>query len=205
MKNIFIAEKLGMTQFLSNDGNVFPVTVLTFSNNFIVSFKTKEIDGYDAVLVGYGLKRESSINKPQLGYYKKNSLSFFRCVKEFRVENPHNFFDVGSVLSFPFQISNKIDVRSKTIGKGFSGTVKKHRFKRGPMSHGSKNHRLPGSIGAGTTPSNVVKGKKMAGLLGSENVCIKNLELVSFDVEKSLIFLKGAVPGKKGLVFLTKS
>ena len=204
MDKFFIAEKLGMSTFISEEGEVHPVTILKFQKNVIISLKRKELFGYDAVLIGYGIQSKS-ISKPLQGYYKKVKSSPFQLIKEFKVSSPFDLFNEGSELLFPFSVSDKIDVRSKSIGKGLSGTIKRYNFNRGPMSHGSKNHRLPGSIGAGTTPSNVVKGKKMPGHLGDINVCIKNLQLVFLDLNNSLVFLKGSIPGKNGIVFLTKN
>lgn len=204
MNKFFIAEKLGMSTFISENGEVFPVTMLKFQKNFILSIKKKELFGYDSVVIGYGSQKKS-ISKCLQGYYKKINQSPFGLIKEFRTFSPLTLFNQGSELLFPFSVSEKLDVRSKSIGKGFSGTIKRYNFNRGPMSHGSKNHRLPGSIGAGTTPSNVIKGKKMPGHLGDKNVCIKNLQLVFLDLNNSLLFLKGSIPGKNGIVFLTKN
>jgi len=204
MDKFFIAEKLGMSTFISEEGEVVPVTILKFQKNFVLSIKKKESFGYDSVLIGYGTQKKS-ISKCLQGYYKKINQTPFGLIKEFKIFSSFTSLNEGTELLFPFSISEKIDVRSKSIGKGFSGTIKRHNFNRGPMSHGSKNHRLPGSIGAGTTPSNVVKGKKMPGHLGDKNVCIKNLQLVFLDLDNSLVFLKGSIPGKTGIVFLTKN
>jgi len=204
MNKFFIAEKLGMSTFISEEGEVIPVTILKFQKNVVLSLKKRELFGYDSVLVGYGICKKA-VSKSLQGYYKKVNHSPFNLIKEFKILSSLDSLNEGSELLFPFSVSEKINVRSKSIGKGFSGTIKRHNFNRGPMSHGSKNHRLPGSIGAGTTPSNVVKGKKMPGHLGDKNVCVKNLQLVFLDLNNSLLFLKGSVPGKNGIVFLTKN
>ena len=158
-----IGEKLGMTQVFSEEGLVIPVTVIKVAPATVTQIKTVETDGYNAIQVGLIDAKEKHLTKAQIGHLKKNDLKLFRVLKEFRVDNPVEF-EVGQVIDANTLADvEKVDVTGRSIGKGFQGTVKRHNFSRGPMGHGSKNHRAPGSIGAGTTPSRVYKGKKMAG------------------------------------------
>ena len=165
-----IGQKLGMTQIYDEQGLCIPVTVIKVDPAVVTQVKTVETDGYNAIQVGVIPAKEKHLTKAQIGHFKKNNLENFRHLQEFRVENPADY-TVGQKidLSVLSEIT-KVDVTGKSIGKGFQGTVKRHNFGRGPMAHGSKNHREPGSIGAGTTPGRVIKGKKMAGNMGNERV-----------------------------------
>ena len=148
--------------------------------------------------------KEKHLTKAQLGHFKKNGLENYRHLQEFRVENPEEY-TVGQAIDVSVLSDvKKVDVTGKSIGKGFQGTVKRWNFGRGPMAHGSKNHREPGSIGAGTTPGRVIKGKKMAGNMGNERVTIKKLTLVKIDSENSIILIKGSVPGCEGRLVTIK-
>lgn len=193
-----IGEKLGMTQFFDKDGVVVPVTVIKVDPLTVTQVKTVDNDGYNAVQVGYQPAKEKHLTKAQINHLKKNNLPLFRYLKEFRVENTEDY-SVGQTVDLShFENVEKVDVTGKSIGKGFQGTVKRHNFSRGPMTHGSKNHRAPGSIGAGTTPGRVVKGKKMAGNMGNEQVTVTKLKVVQIDSEKNIILVKGSVPGPEG-------
>ena len=193
-----IGKKLGMTQIFDSEGLAVPVTVIKVDSTVVTQVKTVETDGYNAIQVGTIAAKEKHLTKAELGHFKKNSLGNFRHLQEFRVENPQDY-KVGDKIELSVLDNvQKVDVTGKSIGKGFQGTVKRWNFGRGPMAHGSKNHREPGSIGAGTTPSRVIKGKRMAGNMGNERVTITKLKLVKVDSENGLVLVKGSVPGCEG-------
>ena len=193
-----IGKKVGMTQIFDENGLAIPVTVIKVDETVVTQVKTVETDGYNAIQVGTIAAKEKHLTKAQLGHFKKNNLSNYRHLQEFRVENPQDYKVGDKVELSVLDNIEKVDVTGKSIGKGFQGTVKRHNFGRGPMAHGSKNHREPGSIGAGTTPSRVIKGKRMAGNMGNERVTITKLKLVKVDSENGLILIKGSVPGCEG-------
>ena len=193
-----IGEKLGMTQVFDDNGTCVPVTVIKVDPLVVTQVKTVETDGYNAIQVATTPCKEKHLTKAQIGHLKKNEISAYRTLKEFRVENPSEY-KIGQTIDLSVLSSvEKVDVTGKSIGKGFQGTVKRHNFSRGPMGHGSKNHREPGSIGAGTSPSRVFKGKRMAGNMGNEMVTVAKLKIVKIDSDKNLILLKGSVPGPEG-------
>lgn len=193
-----IGKKLGMTQIFDEQGLAIPVTVIKVDDIVVTQVKTVDKDGYNAIQVGTIPAKEKHLTKAEIGHFKKNNLENYRHLQEFRVENPQDY-KVGDKIELSiFENVEKVDVTGKSIGKGFQGTVKRWNFSRGPMGHGSKNHRAPGSIGAGTTPSRVIKGKKMAGNMGNERVTITKLKLVKVDSEKNLVLVKGSVPGCEG-------
>lgn len=199
-----IGKKLGMTQVFDEQGLAIPVTVVKVDPIVVTQIKTTEKDGYNAIQVGTVSVKEKRLTKAQIGHFKKNKLENFRHLQEFRVENPQDY-TVGQQIELSvLDKVEKVDVTGRSIGKGFQGTVKRWNFSRGPMAHGSKNHREPGSIGAGTTPSRVIKGKKMAGNMGNEQVTITKLKLVKVDSENSLILIKGSVPGPEGKLITIK-
>lgn len=199
-----IGEKLGMTQVFDDNGTCVPVTVIKVDPLVVTQIKTVETDGYDAVQVATTACKEKHLTKAQIGHLKKNEISAYRTLQEFRVENPTEY-KVGQTIDLSVLSSTeKVDVTGNSIGKGFQGTVKRHNFSRGPMGHGSKNHREPGSIGAGTSPSRVFKGKKMAGNMGNETVTVAKLKIVKIDSDKNLILLKGSVPGPEGKLVTIK-
>ena len=199
-----IGEKLGMTQVYDEQGLCIPVTVIKVDPLTVTQVKTVETDGYNAIQVGVVPAKEKHLTKAQIGHFKKNNLENFRHLQEFRVENPADY-TVGQKidLSVLNEIS-KVDVSGKSIGKGFQGTVKRHNFSRGPMGHGSKNHRAPGSIGAGTTPGRIYKGKRMAGNMGNEKVTVSKLSVVKIVSDKNLLLVKGSVPGPEGKLVTIK-
>ncbi len=192
-----IAKKLGMTQ-LYVDGKAVPVTVLEAQDGVITQIKTKEKDGYNAIVVGFIDTKETRLNKPMLGVFKKVGVPPKKMLKEFRVENPTDYEVKAQIKVDIFQKGDVVDVIGKTKGRGFSGVMKRHNFAGGPDGHGSMFNRRPGSIGNCELPGRVVKGKKMPGHYGDERVTIKNLEIMYVDPEKNLIAVKGAVPGSKG-------
>ncbi|MFA5839114.1 MAG: 50S ribosomal protein L3 [Candidatus Margulisiibacteriota bacterium] len=195
-----LGKKVGMTQLFDQTGNVVPVTVLEAGPCTVIQIKTKEKDGYNAIQLGFGFKKK--ISKPEKGHLKESTSRYLR---EFKVSDPSQF-QVGQQIGVDlFSIGDKIVVSGTSIGKGFQGTIKRHHHHRGPMSHGSKSHRIPGSIGAGTTPGRVYKGRKMAGRMGGDKVTSKNVKVIDVILDKNLLLIKGAVPGKKGnLISLSK-
>lgn len=199
-----IGEKLGMTQVFNEDGIIIPVTVIKVEPLTVTQIKTVEKDGYNAIQVGLVEAKEKHLTKAEQGHLTKNKLGLFRVLKEFRVEDTSSY-EVGQTFNASvLEGTEKVDVTGTSIGKGFQGTVKRHNFSRGPMAHGSKNHRQPGSIGAGTTPSRVFKGKKMAGNMGNETVTVAKLQVVKIDNDKNLLLVKGSVPGPEGKLVTVK-
>ena len=195
-----LARKVGMTQIFNESGTILPVTILKTGLCQISQIKTVTTDGYNAVQVAYGEKKLENINKPIRGHLKKVGDQGFRSFGEFRVSKPEEF-KLGQVIKVDtFSVGQKVRVTGKSIGKGFAGNQKRHNFSRGPMTHGSKNHRLPGSIGAGSTPGRVYPGKKMAGQLGGNTVTLKNTEVLYINKDENILVLKGSVPGKKNTV-----
>lgn len=193
-----LGTKLGMTQVFDDAGNAVPVTVVQAGPCVVTQVKTKQTDGYCAVQIGYQEVAEKALSKPELGHLKKAGSSNLRHLREYRVDDS-SAFELGQTLAADiFEAGQFVDVSGKSIGKGFSGNQKRHNFKRGPMTHGSKNHRLPGSIGPGTTPGRVYPGKKMAGQLGNVKVTVRKLSVVKVDSERNVLLIKGAVPGKPG-------
>lgn len=199
-----IGKKLGMTTIFDEQGLAIPVTVVKVDPIVVTQVKTVKTDGYNAIQVGTVAAKEKHLTKAQIGHFAKNKLENFRHVQEFRVDNPQDY-TVGQAIELSvLEGIEKVDVVGKSIGKGFQGTVKRWNFSRGPMGHGSKNHREPGSIGAGTTPGRVIKGKRMAGNMGNERVTITKLKLVKVDSENSLVLIKGSVPGPEGKLVTIK-
>lgn len=193
-----LGTKLGMTQVFDETGISIPVTVVQAGPCTVTQIKTPETDGYSAIQVGYGEVKAKALTKPELGHFQKSGASPLRHLQEYRLESPGSY-ELGQQLKADtFEVGQVIDVVGTSIGRGFAGYQKRHNFKRGPMSHGSKNHRAPGSTGAGTTPGRVYPGKRMAGRLGNSRVTIRKLTVVRVDVERNLLLIKGAVPGKPG-------
>ena len=193
-----LGTKLGMTQIFDDAGNAIPVTVIEAGPCVVTQIKTAQTDGYAAVQIGYGSVADKALTKPQLGHLAKASASPVRHLKEYRVDQVDGFEMGQAITAEQFETGQLVDVTGTSIGKGFAGYQKRHNFSRGPMAHGSKNHRLPGSIGAGTTPSRVYPGKRMAGHLGAKRVTTRKLTVVRVDAEKNLLVIKGTVPGKPG-------
>ena len=194
------AKKVGMTQIFDESGTILPVTILKIGLCQVSQIKTVTTDGYNAVQVAYGEEKLEKINKPTKGHLKKVTDKGFTSFGEFRVSKPEEF-KLGQVIKVDtFSVGQKVRVTGKSIGKGFAGNQKRNNFSRGPMTHGSKNHRLPGSIGAGSTPGRVYPGKKMAGQLGGGMVTLKNTEVLYLNLEDNILVLKGSVPGKKNTV-----
>ena len=193
-----LGNKIGMTQIFDESGNIVPVTILKVGPCVITQVKTENLDGYKAVQVGYSNVSNKRLTQPELGHLQKSNIQALKYLKEFRVDN-ENDFEVGQILKVDlFSPGQIVTVKGKTIGKGFAGLQKRHNFSRGPMTHGSKNHRAPGSIGMGTTPGRVLPGKKMAGQLGNKITTIKKLKVIQLNLEENILVIKGSVPGKPG-------
>ena len=193
-----LGTKLGMTQIFDESGLAIPVTIIKAGPCLITQIKTLETDGYTAIQVGYSEIQSKLLSKPRLGHLQKAGNPPLKYLKEYRIHSSAEEI-LGTTISVnSFTLGDKVSVTGKTIGKGFAGTVKRHNFTRGPMTHGSKNHREPGSIGMGTTPGRVYPGKKMAGRLGGKQTTIKNLQIVLINPENNLLVVKGAIPGKLG-------
>ncbi len=204
MKKAIMAKKIGMTQVFSETGNLIPVTVLEAGPCVVVQKKTVENDGYSAIQVGFGTAKENKVNKPEAGHFAKAGVAAAKVLKEFRLEDAESYEVGAEIKADVFAAGDKVDVSGVSKGKGYAGTIKRHNHHRGPETHGSKSHRVTGSMSSATTPGRVKKGKKMAGQMGAENVTIQNLEIVSADAEKNLILIKGAVPGPKGSLLVIK-
>ncbi|MEL6221837.1 MAG: 50S ribosomal protein L3 [Cyanobacteria bacterium J06626_14] len=193
-----LGTKLGMTQIFDDEGRSIPVTVIQAGPCRVTQVKTTDTDGYTAVQVGFGATKDKSISKSELGHLNKAGVTPVRHLKEYRLEDVSSYELGQEIKADIFEAGQLVDVTGTSIGKGFAGYQKRHNFRRGPMSHGSKNHRLPGSTGAGTTPGRIYPGKRMAGRTGGEQVTVRKLKVVSVDADRNLILIKGAVPGKPG-------
>jgi large subunit ribosomal protein L3 len=201
-----LGKKVGMTQVFAEDGRVVPVTVVQAGPCVVIQKKTIQTDGYNAVQVGFGEVKESRVNKPVTGHFKKVSVKPTKYLREFKAEGESEL-EIGSELKADvFETGEKVDVCGTSKGKGFLGVIARWGQHRGPMTHGSRYHRRPGSMGACASPAKVMKGKKLPGRGGGEKVTVQNLEVVRVDADQNLILLKGAIPGAKGgLVTLKKS
>jgi large subunit ribosomal protein L3 len=199
-----LGKKVGMTQIFTESGELIPVTVVEATPNVVLQLKTIENDGYEAVQVGYQDKREVLSNKPAKGHVAKANTAPKRFIREFRnVELGE--YEVGKEITVEtFQAGDIVDVTGTTKGKGFQGVIKRHGQSRGPMAHGSRYHRRPGSMGP-VAPNRVFKNKKLAGRMGGNRVTIQNLEIAGVDVEKNVILIKGNVPGSKKSLITIKT
>jgi large subunit ribosomal protein L3 len=193
-----LGKKLGMSQFFDDEGRSIPVTVIEAGPCRITQIKQDATDGYSAVQVGFGEIRDKLVNKPAKGHLARSGQDPLRHLREYRVANVEGLELGGAITVSSFEPGQKIDVSGDTIGRGFSGYQKRHGFSRGPMSHGSKNHREPGSTGAGTTPGRVYPGKRMAGRYGGKQITTRGLTILKVDTEHNLLVVKGSVPGKPG-------
>ena len=193
-----LGKKLGMSQFFDDEGRSIPVTVIEAGPCRITQLKNEASDGYSAVQIGFGEIREKLVNKPAKGHLAKSGSDSLRHLREYRVDAVEGL-ELGTAITVTaFEAGQKVDVSGDTIGRGFAGWQKRHGFSRGPMSHGSKNHREPGSTGAGTTPGRVYPGKRMAGRYGGKQTTTRGLTILKVDVERNLLVVKGSVPGKPG-------
>ena len=199
MKKFILGKKVGMTQVLDENGLVIPVTVIQAGPCAVVQKKTVENDGYTAVRLGYEEVPEKRVNKPEKGLFTKVNVTPRRYLREFRTDDVDSF-EVGQEINVAdmFSSGDKIDVSGTSKGKGFQGVMRRFGSSRGPESHGSKYHRRVGSMGAGSSPGKVFKGKKLPGRMGRDRVTVQNLDVVRVDGERNLLLVKGAVPGPKG-------
>ena len=203
MKKAIVARKLGMTQIFSDRGELIPVTVLEPEPNVVVQKKTIEKDGYNAVQVGFGEIKPKSVNKPAKGHFSKSNVTPRKVLKEFRFDDAERYKVGDEIKASIFIPGDRVDVSGVSKGKGFQGAIKRFGQHRGPMTHGSKYHRGLGSMGAGTTPGRVKKGKHMPGHMGSKNVTIQNLIVVR--AEDNVLLLRGPIPGAKGSVVVVRN
>lgn len=193
-----LGNKIGMTQIFDEVGNIIPVTIIKVGPCVITQIKTKSKDGYDSIQIGYGNISSKSLTQPELGHLQKSNIQPLKYLKEFRINKDCNF-EIGQILNVDsFSAGQLVNVRGKSSGKGFSGLQKRYNFSRGPMTHGSKNHRAPGSIGMGTTPGRVLPGKKMAGHVGDKITTVTKLKVIQVNSEENILIIKGSVPGKPG-------
>jgi large subunit ribosomal protein L3 len=202
MKGI-VGRKVGMTQLFDQEtGSLTPVTVIEAGPCPVVCARTQDVDGYDAVQLAFDPVRERKLTRPELGHLKKHGVAPHRRLVEIR--GPHELVEGDTVTVEVFEPGAKVKVSGVSIGKGFQGTVKRHNFSKGPVTHGSHNIRKPGSIGASASPSRVFKGVRMAGHMGARAVTQRGLTVVELDPEQNLLLVKGAVPGPKNAVVVIR-
>ena len=203
MKGI-LGRKIGMTEKFTTDGKVIPVTVISVEPNVITQIKTVDTDGYNAVQLGVVDKKEKHATKQEIGHAKKAGVAPKRFLKEIRVEDVTTYELGSTIKADTFEAGEKVDVTGTSKGKGFAGVIKRHNQSRGPETHGSRYHRRPGSMGT-MRPMRVLKGKKLAGHMGSETVTIQNLEIIEVNANDNYILVSGNVPGAKNSLVLIKS
>ncbi|MEA4848322.1 MAG: 50S ribosomal protein L3 [Clostridiaceae bacterium] len=219
MKKAILGLKVGMTQIFDKDGKAIPVTVISAGPNVVVQKKTVENEGYSSIQVGFEDVKEklkkvkskdgkeklvSNILKPLKGHFEKAKIASKRYLREFRLEDAEAY-EVGQEIKADiFKEGERVDISGVSKGKGFAGSIKRHNFHRGPMKHGSKYHRAAGSMGASSSPSRTIPGKKLPGHMGAENTTVVNLEVVKVDPEKNIILVKGGVPGIRGSLVMIK-
>ena len=205
MSKAILGKKLGMTQIFTEEGKVVPVTVVESGKHVVIRNKTVETDGYDAVQVGFGDVKENKVTKPLKGQFEKAGVQAVKFIREMRLATPSEY-KVGDIIGVDvFAAGDLVDVTGTSKGKGFAGTVKRHNFARGPMGHGSKSHREPGSTGAMISGpgGRVLKGETLPGQMGRDRIPIQRLTVVKVDTDRNLILIKGAIPGpKKSLVVI---
>ncbi len=205
MKKGIIGRKIGMTQIFDEKGNVIPVTVIEAGPCVVAQVKTIETDGYNSIQLGFGDVKEKHLNKPEIGHFTKSKLTPKKYLREFRLDDISTFKVGDEVKADIFTAGEKVDIQGTSKGKGFQGVIKRHGQSRGPMAHGSKYHRRPGSMGSTSTPGRVYKGKKLPGHMGNVTITIQNLEVIRVDMDKNVILVKGSVPGVKGAIVKIKS
>jgi large subunit ribosomal protein L3 len=206
MQKAILGKKIGMTQLFDETGKVVPVTVIEAGPCVVVQKKSVENDGYDAVQLGYGELKEKKANKPQKGHFAKAGVAVKKYLKEFRLDDCSALNVGDEVKADVFAAGDKVDVTGTSKGKGYAGVIKRWNFSRLKETHGTGPvHREVGSMGACSDPSRIMKGKKMPGQLGNEQVTVQNLDVVKVDAEQNLIVVKGAIPGPKGGVVYLKN
>jgi large subunit ribosomal protein L3 len=197
MATAAFGRKKHMTQAFQDDGTLVSVTVLEVEPNFVTAVRTADADGYDAVQVGFGLVPTRKVNRPHAGQFEKHETPPRRHLKELRGVSGEVGGTIGADV---FEVGDKVHVTATSKGKGFQGTIKRHGFARGPVSHGSHNVRAPGSVGASATPSRIFPGQKMPGQMGNKGTTVKNMRVVAVDAENNELWVRGGVPGGKGSV-----
>lgn len=202
-----LGKKIGMTQIFDDSGTVVPVTIVEAGPCFVTQKKTEEEDGYNAIQLGFGEARKNGVNKPMAGHLKKSGVSPIKYLREFHVSDPGDYEEGQQIDVSIFKVGDKVDVTGTSKGKGFAGTVKRHGFGGGPKTHGQSDRwRAPGSVGAGSTPGRVLKGKRMPGRMGNKRVTVQNLKVALVDPDKNLLGIKGAIPGgKNGLIIISEA
>lgn len=197
-----LGRKIGMTRVYSEEGDVVGVTVLEAGPCVVLQKKTENKDGYNAIQVGFGAKKDSRVNKPMAGHFNGAGKGAFYHVKEFRVEDPEQYENGQEIsISDIFKVGDIVDISGKAKGRGFQGVVKRYGFGGGPTTHGSMFHRRPGSIGCSAWPSRVIKGKKMPGRMGNNRVTKKNVTIIDIREDENVMIVKGSLPGTaKGIL-----
>ena len=204
MEKAIIGKKIGMTQIFDKEGKVIPVTVIEAGPCVVAQVKTVESDGYNAVQLGFGEVKESKVNKPDAGHFKKAQIEPKKHLREFRVENVEEYKVGDNIYADVFAEGDRVDVQGISKGHGFQGVIKRHGQSRGPMGHGSMYHRRPGSMGSTSTPGRVHPGKKLPGHMGVVTSTVQDLLIVKVDLDKNIICVKGSVPGAKGTIIKVK-
>jgi large subunit ribosomal protein L3 len=205
MANGILGRKIGMTRVFTEDGRWVPVTVIEAGPCTVVQRKTAESDGYDAVQVGFGAKKEKATTKPLRGHFEKAGVEPRRALREFRVPAGSELQAGDQIRADMFKAGDFVDVSGVSKGKGFAGVIKRHGYGGGPGGHGSNFHRAPGSIGQSAYPSEVYKGKGLPGHMGAERVTVRNLEVVRVEPEKNMLAVRGAVPGANGTLVTVRA
>jgi large subunit ribosomal protein L3 len=190
-----LAKKIGMTQLFDESGRVIPVTLLSAGPCKVVQVKTTQRDGYTALQLGFGTRREKCQTQPVRGHLKKHNAAGTRLLREVRVDDTGAYQEGQDLTVSLFTIGSRVDVIGSSKGRGFAGVVKRHHFTGGRETHGCVTHKQPGSIGASAYPSRVIKGKRLPGRMGGERVTVKNLEVIGVDAEQHLLWVRGSVPG----------
>jgi len=199
VKNLF-GKKLGMTRYFLDEGKSFPVTIVKAGPCVVIQKKTLEKDGYEAIQVGFDIQKEKRVSKPLRGHLKAAGDRFFQHLREIRVESADRFELGQEIKADVFSIGEMVNVTGRSKGRGFTGVVKRWGFSGGKDTHGSRSHRVPGSIGASATPGRVFKGKKLPGRMGYRQTTIKNLKILDVRPEMDVITLKGSVPGSRNSI-----
>lgn len=206
MSKGLIGKKIGMTSLFTPEGKFIPVTVIEVGPCIVTQIKSETTDGYNALQLGFNVQKESRTTKPLQGHFKKSGGAFFKHLREFEVDNPADFSLGQKISPEIFTIGERVDVVGTTKGRGFSGVIKRHGFSGGRTTHGSKCHRIPGSIGSSAWPSKVIKGKKLPGRYGVDRLTTRNIEIVDIRPNENLILVRGPVPGhREGLVMIKKA
>ena len=204
MKKAILGKKVGMTQIFDKDGKAIPVTVIQVGPNIVIQKKVMEKDGYNAIKVGFDEINERKLSKPIKGQFEKAKVATKRYIRELRLENTESFEIGQEIKADIFAEGDRVDISGVSKGKGTAGVIKRFNAHRGPMKHGSKFHRSPGSMGSSSSPSKTFKGKMLPGRMGNENTTIQNIEVVKIDAEKNYMLVKGGVPGIRGSLVMIK-